>query len=64
MIINKAKEKTTGKNNLISAYNKTFCIVEGLEEYWNYKVTVTAHTIKGDNISTLFPVVTHQAGLI
>ena len=31
----------------ISVYNQTRCSVFGLEEYWQYEVTITAHTERG-----------------
>ncbi|XP_063404690.1 receptor-type tyrosine-protein phosphatase beta-like [Mytilus trossulus] len=40
-------ENSETKDCKTSVYNKTRCSVYGLEEYWRYEVTITAHTERG-----------------
>ncbi|XP_071137869.1 receptor-type tyrosine-protein phosphatase eta-like [Mytilus edulis] len=40
-------ENSQTKDCKTSVYNQTRCSVYGLEEYWQYKVTITAHTERG-----------------
>ncbi|CAG2191687.1 PTPB [Mytilus edulis] len=40
-------ENSETKDCKTSVYNQTRCSVDGLEEYWQYEVTITAHTERG-----------------
>ncbi|XP_076078308.1 receptor-type tyrosine-protein phosphatase eta-like isoform X1 [Mytilus galloprovincialis] len=40
-------ENSETKDCKTSVYNQTRCSVYGLEEYWQYEVTITAHTERG-----------------
>ena len=49
---------------MLTGYDQESHTMTGLEEYWNYSVTVTAITSKGSNISDMVSQRTLPAGIV